>query len=32
MTGLELRDWLVQLFPDFIRAFADPWYFRQTVN
>ena len=26
-TGPELRDWLVQLFPDFIRMFDDPWYF-----
>jgi len=26
-TGPELRDWLVRLFPDFIRAFDDPWYF-----
>jgi hypothetical protein len=26
-TGPELRDWLAQLFPDFIRKFDDPWYF-----
>lgn len=26
-SGPELRDWLVGLFPDFIRMFDDPWYF-----
>jgi hypothetical protein len=26
-TGEELRDWFVQLFPDFIRMFDDPHYF-----
>lgn len=26
-TGMELQDWLLQLFPDFIELFSDPWYF-----
>ena len=31
-TGVELRDWLVRLFPDFVEAFADKWYFPDDVG
>ena len=31
-TGIELRDWFVQLFPDFAAAFSDKWYYPDDAS